>query len=260
MPRTAIIVPCYNEEKRLQPGAFHQEAKQHPSLHFFFVNDGSRDNTLRILRNMAKENPEQLHVVNLTKNQGKAEAVRQGVLSAVAQEYEQIGYWDADLATPLHHIHDFVNVLNEQAQINVVLGSRVKLLGRNIERNPMRHYLGRVFATFTSLILNLPLYDTQCGAKLFRNNAAFRWAFSKPFRVAWIFDVELLARLTRFEQSLGNPDISPSAIEFPLQTWRDIPGSKLKVKDFIQGGFDLLKVARFLYIPNEDNAPKEWEK
>ncbi len=260
MPRTAIIVPCYNEENRLQPIAFQQEVEQHPDLHFYFVNDGSRDNTMRMLRDMCQVNPEQLYAINQPKNKGKAEAVRQGVLTAIAQEYELIGFWDADLATPLCHIHDFINVLNETPQTNVVMGSRVKLLGRNIDRKPLRHYLGRMFATCTSIILQLPVYDTQCGAKLFRNTPAFRWAFSRPFTVNWIFDVEILARLTQFAQSQGAPNIERTTTEYPLQVWTDVPGSKLKTTDFLRGGLDLLKVAQILYLPGEDNVPKEWEK
>src|ERR1041384_6274866 len=62
---------------------------------------------------------------------------------------------------------------------------------------PRRHYLGRIFATAVSLALHSPVYDTQCGAKLFRPGAPLRDALSAPFRSRWIFDVELLARLDR---------------------------------------------------------------
>src|SRR5262249_59105570 len=106
------------------------------------------------------------------------------------------------------------------------LGSRVKLLGRTIDRRIGRHYRGRIFATLASLVLDLPVYDTQCGAKLFRTSAILAAALSRPFRSRWSFDVELLQRLV-----LGFGGVPALAVreivEEPLAVWRDVPGSKL---------------------------------
>ena len=70
----------------------------------------------------------------------------------------------------------------------MVFGARVALLGRQINRLPSRHYLGRIFATLASTVLSLRIYDTQCGAKIFRNSATFRSAIAEPFDSPWIFD------------------------------------------------------------------------
>jgi hypothetical protein len=84
-----------------------------------------------------------------------------------------------------------------------------------------------VFASLASLILNLRIYDTQCGAKLFRRSAALAAALETPFLSRWAFDVELIGRLLA-----GVPGVPPipatDFVEVPLGSWSDVPGSKLR--------------------------------
>jgi hypothetical protein len=136
------------------------------------------------------------------------------------------GYWDADLATPLAELPRLHAALSKEGTL-VALGSRVRLLGRAIERRPQRHYLGRVYATCVGLMLGLEVYDTQCGAKLFRNTEATRGVFQKPFATRWSFDVEILLRLLEREQSGEIPPLGTVCQEVPLERWADIAGSKL---------------------------------
>ena len=150
--------------------------------------------TLEILESLKAGMPAQIEVLDKKVNTGKGEAVRSGLLRAIQSGAPYVGFWDADLATPLNAIGDLLGVLLSQPEVNIVLGSRVRLLGRNIERRAARHYLGRIFATCVSLVLDLPVYDTQCGAKLFRVTPEIQQVFQEPFSSRWIFDVELLAR------------------------------------------------------------------
>jgi dolichyl-phosphate beta-glucosyltransferase len=102
----------------------------------------------------------------------------------------------------------------------------VALLGHSIDRRAARHYLGRMYATAASLALSVPVYDTQCGAKLFRAGPTLTAALSNPFPDPWSFDVELLARLLYPADDL--PPLRPDEIvEVPLLEWRDVGGSKL---------------------------------
>ncbi|HEX7092024.1 MAG TPA: glycosyltransferase [Longimicrobiales bacterium] len=242
MADTLIVVPCYNEADRLPVQRFREFAAA-SRIRFLFVDDGSADRTLEILRALHAENPEACGVLALPRNMGKAEAVRRGVLAAMEDARTRyVGFWDADLATPLEAIADLRAVLEERPSIDVVMGARVKLLGRQIERHAWRHYLGRVFATATSMALRLPIYDTQCGAKLFRVSDRLAELFQPPFIARWIFDVELIARMIRQRRSRGLPDAGTAIYEFPLLEWRDVPGSKLKPWDFARAALDLASI------------------
>ena len=243
MPTCVIVVPCYNEEARLNRSAILRHLTGSPEQSILFVDDGSTDCTLVHLKQLQREMPAQVSVLRNEANAGKAEAVRRGLLHALASRCQFVGYWDADLATPLESVDDLVNVLVSRPEVDIVIGSRVKLLGRVIERHWRRHYLGRAFATCASLVLDLPVYDTQCGAKLFRATPDLRCILEEPFLSRWIFDVELLARfLTLYTADIERK--SGAIYEFPLNYWRDVPGSKLRLKDFFRAAQELAAIQK----------------
>ena len=167
----AWVVPCFEEAARIDGAAFLALADESAPASLVFVDDGSHDRTLALLHGIAEQRPSQVEVVALRENQGKAEAVRQGMLCALSRAADVVGYIDADLATPPHELQRLA-ALARSGAYDVLMGSRVLLLGHAIERKPARHYVGRVFATCASLSLGLPVYDTQCGAKLFRRTEA----------------------------------------------------------------------------------------
>ncbi len=168
-PLCLIVVPCFNEGSRLQVTRFTDFLARVEGINFLFVNDGSRDNTLAVLETIRSGREDRIQILDMPENAGKAEAVRAGLLKAIEQgNGTYVGFWDADLSTPLEVIPDFLALLNGSDRLQMVFGSRVRLLGRDVARRASRHYLGRVFASFASMTLGLPIYDTQCGAKLFR--------------------------------------------------------------------------------------------
>jgi glycosyltransferase involved in cell wall biosynthesis len=242
MPKTAIIVPCYNEATRIQQRKFLQCCELLRHVSFIFINDGSNDDTILILTKLENINPRQITTINLSKNKGKGEAVRQGVLYAIRNNFDYIGYWDADLSTPLENIKTFIDLLNESPHRDIVMGARVQMLGRSIYRKAARHYIGRIFATAVSIMLRLPVYDTQCGSKIFRNTPIFKELFAAPFLTKWIFDVEILARYLSASNSKLKQILTEKIIEYPLQSWFDIPGSKIKFKDFAGSGLELAHI------------------
>lgn len=236
---TILTIPCYNEGKRLQINKFREFIEVNEKINFVFVNDGSRDNTILLLKRLRNQYQDRIRILDFKANKGKAEAVRQGVLLSLTLNPDIVGFWDADLATPLTAILEFLKVLEQQPERKWVFGARVKLLGREIKRKEIRHYFGRLFATFTSIILNLSVYDTQCGAKLFRNDFLLEQLFQERFKTKWIFDVEILSRLI---QASGYRTPENIIFEYPLYKWEDVSDSKLKYSDFLVASHDLFKI------------------
>jgi dolichyl-phosphate beta-glucosyltransferase len=220
----AVVVPCFDEAHRLDLAGL--AALVDVADRVVFVDDGSTDATAARLGLLATTHPDRFEVVRLPRNLGKAEAVRHGLHHVIAG-HDVVGYFDADLATPVTELGRLAAVLAAQPDCQAVLASRVALLGHHVERHAARHYLGRVYATAASLVLGIPVYDTQCGAKLFRVGPALNAALAQPFPDRWAFDVELLARLLR--PAPGTPPVRPDQlVEVPLREWRDVGGSKLR--------------------------------
>jgi len=224
-----IIVPCYNEAARLKERL--RDFISSP-YRFVFVNDGSSDGTNELLRNNVKD-PN--YVVSLDRNSGKSAAVRAGVLFIRSlkefNEVEWVGFWDADMATPIGEIPEFLEYVRDHGDADAVYGSRVLKLGSTIERRFSRHILGRIFCTITSICLGLKCYDSQCGAKLFKK-ATLDKAFGEPFISKWVFDLEIILRLAGFKQ-----------IEYPVTKWEDVKGSKITpLKSFLSVSSDIWKI------------------
>ena len=240
----AVVVPCYNEAERLQPLRFSEFLSEYEQIDFLFVNDGSSDGTLRILETLRRRHPDRIEVLDKQLNEGKGEAVRSGLLHIMALgRVAYTGFWDADLATPLNVIPELLVKLIEEPELEMVFGSRVRLLGHAIHRRAVRHYLGRCFATVVSIMLGLPVYDTQCGAKLFRITPALQSILASRFQTRWIFDVEIIARFLAFH----NKDASfalHGIYEKPLPRWEDVAGSKVRPSDFFVAFYELLKIRK----------------
>lgn len=240
MQKTVIIIPCYNEAERLPLDEFKKGFVLNPDVLFLFANDGSTDNTIEILNHLALEFGN-VNLLDIQPNTGKANAVRYAIQHALENySFDYIGYFDADLATPLSEIHRFIDYFEDDLKRKMVVGSRVRRMGAEIDRTWKRHIIGRVFATFASATLRLPIYDTQCGAKMIRQDVV-ELLFKEPFISKWLFDVEVFARLTLH---IGYPEIKSAVFEHPLGKWIEKGDSRIKPKDFFRFPLDLFKIYR----------------
>ena len=182
---------------------------------------------------------ERILVVRLSSNRRKAEAVRQGIRHvSESQRFPFVGYWDADLSTPLGELDHILNAFSLSPSCQLAMGARVKRLGARIERRTVRHVLGRIFSTVSSLILDLPFYDSQCGAKVFRSEV-IEIAFGDRFVTDWLFDIEVIARL---RNHFGRTAVLSLLTEVPLTAWNEVGGSKLRVGHLIKVPIELLRI------------------
>lgn len=231
MPKTVIVIPCFNEARRLKNDQFIEFLGQDHDVILLFVNDGSTDNTSTLLENLAEKFPEKACLLSLSHNKGKAEAVRMGILYAADHFHPAlVGFFDADLSTPLWFIHEMVSLFEMKPGLSMVFGSRVKRMGSNIQRNWARHVLGRIFASMVSFALQIPVYDSQCGAKIFTTPVAEK-LFAEPFMSRWIFDVEILGRYILLS---GYHATLQSVYELPLATWVDDGDTRIRFRDLMR--------------------------
>lgn len=239
IPHTFIVIPCYNEEKAISSIEYFRFLTEHQDASICFVNDGSTDNTLEVLKKLQQQFPAQIKLLPLSKNSGKAEAVRQGILYCLTNyNFKYIGYLDADLATTLE---EFMLIKNQlQHEIVFCFGSRIRKIGSTINRENSRFLIGRVIATFISNILDLKVYDTQCGCKVFTKEIA-KLLFQKEFISKWLFDVELFFRMIRH---FGKETALQKMNEIPLKSWIEKGNSKVKPSYFFKLWVDLYTIKR----------------
>lgn len=236
---TSIVIPCYNEEKGISNSEYSHFLENNPEAFICFVNDGSTDNTLEVLNILKTKHENQIYVLSLEKNSGKAEAVRVGInYCNLNFQHQYIGYLDADLATTLEEFIELRNHL--QGEILFSFGSRIRKIGSTIERENSRFLIGRVIATFISNILDIKVYDTQCGSKLFTKEISEE-LFQKEFISRWLFDVEIFYRMIHL---FGKEQAITKMLEVPLKLWVEKGDSKVKFTYGFKLWFDLFEINR----------------
>ena len=237
-----IVVPLYNEEMRFNVN-YWETITDTNKFHFLFVNDGSTDNTNLVL---SKLNNPNVHILSLQRNVGKSEAIRAGLLHAKTQSPSTVrllGYLDSDAAFNALEIKD---ILERAEQIFYDFGldalwmSRVKLAGRKIERRAVRHYIGRLIASFLGRGIPEFPYDTQCGFKLFKSSPLLFEVLNTKFQTRWFVDLEILSRIMNEKSDLI------SIRELPLENWREVENSRIRLRSFLSISKEILAIRRTL--------------
>ena len=237
-----LVIPFFNESKRFDTEYFSALFKMQ-DWHWVLIDDGSEDETFLMLNKFSS-----VPNVTILKNQmnlGKAETVRIGMEHIMTnneingKSRNLLGFLDADGAFNLAAVETFLrnssDLLANRPEYFAVWSSRVKLSGRNIQRNPKRHYLGRAINTIMGTFIPYIPYDSQSGLKVFRWDDDLKELLNKSFATKWLFDIELLIRMHR---------INLFVYEQPVDFWRDVRGGSLGTKQAAQIISEIIRIKR----------------
>jgi glycosyltransferase involved in cell wall biosynthesis len=228
METLSIVIPAYNEEERL-PATLDRILEYigrspAPVAEILVVDDGSRDGTAALVEARGGI----LRLIRNPGNRGKGYAVRNGMLAAKG---DWILSTDADLSAPIGELETLLAAVRKENAV-VAIGSRA--LDRRMVKvhQPMvRELSGRAFNLVMRRVTGLPFRDTQCGFKLFRQDAA-KAIFSRQVEDGFSFDVEDLL----IAQVLGL-----RSIEVPVE-WSNVEGTKVSLSQGMKSFADLLRI------------------
>ncbi|MBW2983484.1 glycosyltransferase family 2 protein [Candidatus Woesearchaeota archaeon] len=224
----SVVIPAYNEENRIKKSIIKIIAyleNNFGKYEILVVDDGSTDSTHRTISELNNSN---ISILRNKKNKGKGHSIKKGVLSA---EYELILVTDADLSTPIEELGKFIKYIKQG--YDVVFGSR-NLKGSKIkESQPFyRQLMGKTFPLLVNIITSLKFKDTQCGFKLFKNQAA-KEIFNRQTIDGFAFDAEILFIANNLKYRIK---------EAPV-VWSNSKESKVSpIKDSIKMFVDILKI------------------
>jgi len=259
--RAFVVIPAYNEAARL-PELLEELATYLRGddarvaafeVHFCIVDDGSRQEQYAAEEQLVRECGfgNEVRLVHLDVNRGKGGAIRAGLEIGLAERFDFLGFIDADCAVPVRELHRalvYLMTAHRDAGVTGTVGSRVRMLGRSVVRSPLRHYLGRIFATFVSWWFGQAVYDTQCGLKVFERETLQRH-LETPEDDRWVWDTQLLLAMLHAGERIH---------ELPVD-WRETSGSKLSlVGDPLAMIWRLLKFRKRLRERGASPRPSEF--
>nr|WP_315254899.1 glycosyltransferase [uncultured Flavobacterium sp.] len=225
-----VVIPCYNEEKRLLGDEFRDFVHKNLGYHLCLVNDGSKDKTLEVIQELIKGKEDYISVYDCEKNGGKAEAVRLGMLHLAKQsQFDYIGFLDADLSTDFADFNDLAETISD-SKYKMVFGSRITRMGADIEKESARAIISKTINFIIRKTLGMEIKDTQCGAKIMTKDVIEN-TFKEKFITKWLFDVEIFMRMKKI---YGSKETKGLILEQPLKRWIHADGSKLSMKDSVK--------------------------
>jgi dolichyl-phosphate beta-glucosyltransferase len=232
MPRYSIVIPAYNEAKRLSSTlerVLEYVTSQQWEAEVIVVNDGSSDRTPELVREAAERCPF-LRLIENPGNRGKGYSVRNGMLHATG---ELLLFSDADLSSPIEEAAKLLTAIQNGA--DVAIGSRwIRPETQTKRQSLLRQLYGRAFNLALRILLGLKQTDTQCGFKAFTRKAAQK-IFPLQHIERWGFDPEILFLAHRFGFRVD---------EVPV-AWADVGGTRISpLRDGLRMVGEVLRIRR----------------
>ncbi len=227
-PKLSIVVPAYNERERIVAtiGAI---ASHVSDLGFpwelLIADDGSKDDTVALCEDLHLAN---MRVLKAPKNGGKGSAVQRGMLAARGT---YVLFADADNSTPIEEVSKLLNKL-EKDGYDVAVGSRAAEGAEEGKKSILRKVLSGGLRWIVKYIFRIPVKDTQCGFKMYTNDAAQKLHTQQTI-MGFSFDLEILYLAAKYGYWIAEVPVS----------WVDAPGSKVDTRKEVQRFLrDLMKV------------------
>lgn len=228
----SVIIPAYNEERRIGDTLLaidHYLSKQNYTYEIIVVSDGSKDQTVQIVKNF-QNLVKNLKVIDSQPNHGKGYVVRLGMLKGQGK-YRL--FTDADNSTSIDHLEKMWPYFQKNYQ--VVIGSREDRDAPGAQQAVPQKFLKRQLGNFGNLLIQIVavsgIWDTQCGFKCFRARAA-KNIFSRCLIDRWGFDIEALALARQMNYKIGIIPVN----------WINSPDSRVSWKGYLRTFAELFKV------------------
>jgi dolichyl-phosphate beta-glucosyltransferase len=234
-----LIVPCFNEEKRMDIEKFRKLLRQYENLEIVFVDDGSSDATPKIMSEFQKEF-ENATAIRLSENIGKANALRFGMNHVITLmnnniESSWIGFTDSDAQISFVDVASALEKVWENSNVDEV-HSVFATRPRSLETPRFRKIVGLLIARFLRLGFKMDLpEDSQCGLKFFRLNKLLEESIQQKFETKWFFELELCLRFIR-------ASFYPKVLEIPLTSLGDSVDSKVRLSSVVSIMRELLHI------------------
>jgi dolichyl-phosphate beta-glucosyltransferase len=233
-PYLSVIIPAYNEARTIE-NTIHEFMEYFSNCNYEYeivvVNDGSTDQTKKIVENMIKtsNNSNKLKILSNNQNMGKGYSVRRGMLFTKGQFRL---FTDADNSTSINQIEKLLPYCNEG--FDIVIGSRTAPGSRIDKSQPLHKVVGGKLGNLLIRLTLLPgIYDTQCGFKCFKGGVAEK-IFSLQKINGYIFDAEIL--MIAYLHKIGVKEV-------PV-VWEDDPDSRVKLKHYLTTIYDIVRIKK----------------
>jgi len=219
-----LVIPCLKESGRL-PSYLNDLVlllRQQPyRTSILIVDDGSGSSEqvrLKEIVSTVGSTPDvTVDSLCLDRNMGKGYAIRQGWQARASARW--LAFADADGATPAYEVIRIFSAIHRGNDTQrCYFGSRVRMLGRSVDRDWKRHFIGRLYATLVGLAINESIYDSQCGFKVIPGQA-FADVSETLRENRFAFDSELITAVSEAGYQME---------EVPVD-WKDVPGSKVSI-------------------------------